>query len=100
MRPPTPTFWLLGGEADWRTGRTTGVGVGPSGIRLGATTPGPLDPTSPDGSLGGLVLPCRMALDDQGTLYLLGLEEPWIKRFDPAGPSFVPLPATGGRGRE
>jgi phage tail-like protein len=100
MRPPTPTFWLLGGEADWRTGRSTGVGVGPSGIRLGAAASGPLDPSAPDGSLGGLVLPCRMALDDQGTLYLLGLEEPWIKRFDPAGPGFVPLPATGGRGRE
>jgi phage tail-like protein len=71
-----------------------------SGIRLAADPTGPLALTAQDGSLGGLILPRGMAIDEKGTLYLLGLDDPWIKRFDPPTRRFVQLPTVGGHGRE
>lgn len=102
MRPKGPTFWLLDGRTGWRTAHAEGVSVGVvSGIRLAADPAGPLALTSADGSLGGLTLPRGMALDDQGTLHLLGLNAPWwVKRFDPAPRRFVSLPEVGGSGRD
>jgi phage tail-like protein len=104
MRPQGPTFWLLNGHTGWgryTAHRDAGVSVGDtSGIRLAANPTGPLSLTSDVGDLGGLSLPRRLALDDEGTLYILGEDEPWIKRFDPATREFMLLPAVGGSGSE
>ncbi|MCG8353890.1 MAG: phage tail protein [Chloroflexales bacterium] len=101
MRPSEPTSWLLNGHIGWRTATADRVSVGAdAGIRLAADPAGPLALASADGSLGGLTLPRGMALDDSGILYLLGLDEPWIKRFDPATHSFVLLPTIGAQGQE
>jgi phage tail-like protein len=99
MQPSEPTSWLLNGQIGWRTAKAKYVTVGEvTGIRLATDPAGPLALSASDGSLGGLSLPRGMAIDDQGLLYLLGLEEPWIKRFDPAVRRFVPLPLVGGAG--
>lgn len=100
MRPNGPTFWLLNGKTGWRTAYAEEVADAASGIRLAADPQGPLALECADGSLGGLVLPRGMAFDNRGILYLLGLKEPWIKRFLPETGKFEPLPATGGHGRE
>src|SRR5258708_29104691 len=105
MRETGPTFWLLDSQyfADPRnTLNRHGVSVGSAGIRLEAD-PDPSSPLgliSPDGSLGGIVLPKRMALDGEGTVYLLGQRSPWIKRFDAAAGSFVVIAGVGGEGTE
>jgi phage tail-like protein len=105
MRPQGPTFWLLDGRTGWRTatdeGRqpTQGVSIG-AVLRLSADVNGPLALTAADGSLGGLILPRGMALDAEGLLYLLGLQDPWIKRFEPMRQRFELLPTVGGEGKE
>jgi hypothetical protein len=68
-------------------------------ISLAAAPNGPLTLGEAENGLGGLTLPQRMALDREGTLYLLGPDMPWIKRFDAATRSFLPL-AVGGFGSE
>jgi phage tail-like protein len=55
---------------------------------------------SPDGSLGGLILPKGMAIDPEGIVYLLGQDSPWIKRFDAANKNFAVIPGIGGTGTE
>ena len=68
MKPTGPTFWLLDGRNEWGAGLdrhgpvSRGVVAGPSGLSLAADPRGPLGLTWPDGSLGGLVLPRRLAL--------------------------------------
>jgi phage tail-like protein len=105
MREKGPTFWLLDSQyfaGEKNTLSRQGVSAGSAGIKLQAD-PAPESPlalASPDGSLGGLVLPKGMALDREGTIYLLGRSSPWIKRFDPISKTFVLLPATGGYGAE
>jgi phage tail-like protein len=101
MRPQGPTFWLLDGRTGWRTAHGEQVSVGiASGLRLAADPGGPLGLTADDGSLGGLTLPQGMALDEEGTLYLLGQREPWVKRYEPERRGFVLLPTVGGLGSE
>ncbi len=101
MRPTGPTLWLLDGRTGWHTAHTEGVSVGEQlGIRLAGNPAGPLALTAADGSLGGLTLPRGMTLDSKGTLYLLGLDEAWIKRFHPSTRRFLRLPAVGSRGGE
>ena len=96
MRPQGQTFFLLDGRTGWRTATAAGVSVGDrAGLRLAADPAGPLALTSADGSLGGIVLPLGMALDAEGTLYLLGQTKPGIRRFDAARREFVPLPSIG-----
>lgn len=105
MREMGPTFWLLDSQyfADPKnTLSRDGVSVGVAGIRL-ESDPDPSSPlglTSPDGSLGGLVLPKGMALDPEGIVYLLVQKSPWIKRFDAATKNFVLFPGVGGNGVE
>ena len=99
MRAQEPTFWPLGGSPGWPTAAAQRVSAGaPTGLRLVAHPSGPLALSAPDGSLGRLTLPRGMAFDGENTLYLLGLREPWIKRFDPSVRKFTVLPALGGRG--
>ena len=108
MPSQDPTFWLLDHRTGWRTARNESghalameVSIGVV-LRLAANPQGPLALHWRDGSLGGLLLPRGMALDNEGTLYLLGLapRAPWIKRFDPRHRCFVPLPLVGEYGRE
>lgn len=99
MRSEPPTFFPLDGRTGWRTGRADGVSVDDLGaLRLAARPDGPLALDAADGSLGGLALPRGFALGEDGTLYLLGPEIPWVKRFDAASRTFVELPEVGGEG--
>lgn len=121
MRPTDPTFWHLDGPTGWRTLRSRGVAEGREGLQLEADPAGPLALDAPDGSLGGLVLPRRMAVDEQGVVFLLSLPRGTVLRYLPAGrtreaeldcrpgpgPStetapgrFCPLPTVGGHGCE
>ena len=101
MRPQSKTSWLLEGRLDWRTGHREGVSVGAE-IRLAASSDprGPLGLLSGDGSVGGLVLPRGIAVDERGVVYLLGPDEPWLKRIDPAIGIFKQLEWTGGEGTD
>ncbi|HYH84232.1 MAG TPA: hypothetical protein VEX60_02050 [Pyrinomonadaceae bacterium] len=96
MRPKGPKSFLLDGRTGWRTASSDGVSVSArGGLRLDADPAGPLALTSQDDSLGGLVLPARVALDDEGTFYILGRELAGVRRFDPEWREFVALAAVG-----
>jgi phage tail-like protein len=98
VRPSGPKFWLLDGRAGWRTGGAEHVDVSDeAGLRLAPNRDGPLGLATPGGSLGALRLPRRIALGN-GDLYLLDVDAPAVKRFDPRTRGFVALPAIGGRG--
>ncbi len=98
---PAPTYFLLDGRAGWRTAGTDGASVDPGGLlRLAANPSGPLGLAEEHGSLGGLVLPRWLASDGSYRIYLLSAEKPRIRRFDPTGRRFSPLPAVGGEGSE
>jgi phage tail-like protein len=94
-----PTFRLLDGQLGWQLADSAGRPAGhePT-IRLGAAKDGPLSLNSPDGSVGGLLLPAGMAIDAGGLVYLLGPSQPRIQRFDPQTRRFATLPALGGGG--
>jgi phage tail-like protein len=99
------TFLLLDGRTGWRTGAgqgsQEGIATSQTGLQLAASLTGPLSFAWPDGSLGGLVLPRGMALDDQGRLYLLQERAPWrILRFDAESEAFLPLAGVGGPGHD
>lgn len=101
MRPEGPTFWLLKASLGWRTAHVDGVAVGEgSDIRLAADPVGPLSLNSSDGSLGGLVLPQGMALDDSDRLYLLNHSNARVRRFDALAKKFHDLPGVGGEGSD
>ncbi|MCP4654020.1 MAG: hypothetical protein GY856_01240 [bacterium] len=105
MRPKGPTFWLLDAVTGWREGVTSQVFQRPgeprrrwtirqcpsSGLRLRVDPEGPLALDSADGSLGRLTLPRGVAVGECGIVYLLGLGDASLKRFDPATCSFVKL---------
>jgi len=95
-----PKFWRIGSPNGWRV-RTAATSVAVSdrdGIRLAADPAGPLALGSPDGSLGGLVLPKGMTIDERGRVYLLDPRRARIKRFDAESSAFVDLPSLGGDG--
>src|SRR5271157_3112881 len=102
MNPQGQTSWLLNGRNLWFPSatpgaptftQTRGVSLGrTTGIRLDADPSGPLSLLAPDDSLGGLVLPRRMAIDGSGLVYLL-TEGPSrsgavVLRFDPETQGF------------
>ena len=105
----SPTFRPLNGRLCWPTGRRTRISVSRAGLQLEADPRGPLSIAWIDGSLGGLTLPRGFALDPDGTLYLLDpparsdsdVSRPHrrpaqrVRRYDPYGQRFVPLPALG-----
>ena len=96
MRPVGPTFFLLGGSTkNWRTAAASNISVGDETLTLTGLQDGPDSLISKDGSLGRVVLPIGMAVDRQGTLYLLGQREPGVKRFDAHTCSFVRLEGIG-----
>jgi phage tail-like protein len=69
-------------------------------IRLAAVPGGPKSFGSDDGSLGGLLPPKGMAVDEAGRLCLLDRQALQVKRFDPRLRRFAALPALGGEGGE
>ncbi len=91
---------LINGLNGWCTAYTDDAGDSLSGIRLAADPDGSLVLTSADKSLGGLVLPQGMTIDEQGLVYLLLHDEAKIKRFNPDIRSFEELPGIGGVGNE
>ena len=97
MRAQGPTFWLLNGRLDWRTGDADNIAVG-TVLRLAIDPAGPLAFTAADGSLGGLRLPQGMAFDASQLLYLLDPAMSAIKRFAPGARRFEALPSIGGSG--
>jgi phage tail-like protein len=98
MRTTAPTFVVLDGRPRWEHASADRVSQAPSGIRLIADPRGSLALSADDGSLGGLTLPRGMALDSEGTLYLLDFDALVIRRFDPATHAFKRLPTVGGFG--
>lgn len=93
MRPRGPTFWLLDGRTGWRTADADGVVVDArEGLRLAADPAGTRSPASPDGSLGGLVLPPVVAVDGAGQVFLLAGSPRVLRRLDRATRTFVPWP--------
>jgi len=106
VRPAGPTFWLLDARTGWRTIGSTGDTPPPAddggiafdavhGLRLQADPHGPRALTSPDGSLGRLVLPDFVAADGAARLFTLAPNPPYLRRFDADSGMFLPLPASG-----
>jgi phage tail-like protein len=96
-RPEEPTAVLLGGRHGWPTVRRANVAVGArSGIRLAADPAGPLDPSSPDESLGGLTLPRWLTVAPDGAVILL--DGAVLLAFDHEEDWFEVVPGIGGRG--
>jgi phage tail-like protein len=97
-------FYPLGGESGWPTAQIAGVAAGRSGLRLEALPGGALSLASKDGSLGGLALPQGMALDPNGTLYLLDSQRQRVRRFEAQAEAeksgFVDLGWIGGKGED
>ncbi len=92
MRPTPPTFFLLDGPTGWRQHDSRQVVAGEAGLRLGVAAGGPLALGCTDGSLGGLVLPRGVAVGPCGIVWLLGLEELWLRRYEAARGAFADLP--------
>lgn len=100
MRPKGPTFWLLDEATGWRTAFADGVVEDErAGLRLEADPDGPRSLHSPDGSLGGLVLPSYLAVDGDDRLFLLTDGAPHLRLLDAETGRFEPLAATGAAGR-
>ena len=95
--PPTKDFWLLGLRAGWHAATISGVRSADT-LRL-QTLPGTPKPlTDADGTLGGLVLPAGIAVDDEDRVYIVDAGTGLIKRFDPCTAQFETLPCVGGVG--
>ncbi|MCI0584209.1 MAG: phage tail protein [Chloroflexi bacterium] len=96
--------WLLDARTGWRTDRpATGPGAGVAigeELSLAAVAGGPLSLASPDGSLGGLVLPRGVAIDGSRRVYLLSAVSPMIRRFDAETGGFEILATVGGEGTD
>ncbi len=94
---PTKDFWLLGLRAGWHAATTSGVRTADT-LRL-QTLPGTPKPlTDAEGTLGGLVLPAGIAVDDEDRVYVVDAGTGLIKRFDPCTAQFETLPCVGGVG--
>src|SRR5512133_804120 len=99
-----PPFYLLNGRLGWKPLDTqvTGLSLGvESGIRLDADPKGPLALNDRGGSLGGVVLPRRVAVDSEGLVYLLQRHAPYhIRRYNPERGRFDVIPSIGGAGSD
>lgn len=97
MTNATPSFWLLNSRLGWQTHSHPNIAIlSRDGLRLDSArangkATGPLSLAWLDDSLGGVTMPKGMAFDDDGQLYLVGLDEPCIKRYEPTARAFVSL---------
>jgi phage tail-like protein len=82
----------LGGSSDWSTAAASAsVTVTADGIALRALPEGPMGLGAPDGTLGGLVLPSWLAVDDRGAAYRIDTDGA-VSHLDCLSKTFVRLP--------
>lgn len=101
------TSWLLGGGYPWYSGSPAAErpGSAPSaivandqnGLSLAALPGGPLGLASPDGSLGKLILPRGVAVDDE-SVFILSQDGTLVYRYDPLHVTLVALAHIGADG--
>lgn len=88
--------WHLGGPRyAWPTAAASSLTVG-DGLTLAPSPNGPRSLRSPDGTLGGLVLPPTLAVD-AGVVWLLDREAGELRRFDPLTGRFASVAGWGVR---
>uniref|UniRef100_UPI0035CA0B24 phage tail protein n=1 Tax=uncultured Sphingomonas sp. TaxID=158754 RepID=UPI0035CA0B24 len=100
-RPPhDPLSLRLGGDGGWPAA-LIGSDTDSDGCALILpSAPGAARLLSEaSGSLGGLVPPRNVAVDDAGFVWLLGARSGKLKRFDPCSCAFVTMPCTAGIGK-
>lgn len=101
-RPPHDPTWLrLGSNAGWpAAAKAGGVEINPATCALVlAPLPGIARSLAErSGSLGGLVAPRNVAVDDEGAIWLLDSASGQLKRFDQCCCEFVSVPCTAGKG--
>ena len=96
----TARYWLLDRRAGWRAAVLQSLEESPcdDGLRL-AALPGNGRPLiDPGGTLGGLVAPIGVAVDERGHIYLVDRDDDRVKRYDPCCGGFEALPCVGGEG--
>lgn len=102
MRPPHDPLWMrLGGSSCWPDAvASSDVEVEPGGcaLRLSPHPGAERLLAEPSGSFGGLVPPANIALDDAGSVWLLGKKLGLLRHFDPCACAFVTVPCTAGDG--
>ena len=99
-RPPhDPLAMRLGGDGGWPAA-LMGSDADSDGCALMLpAAPGAARTLSEaSGSLGGLVPPRNVAIDDEGAVWLLGSMSGKLKRFDLCTCAFVTVPCTAGMG--
>ncbi len=99
-RPPhDPLALRLGGDNGWPSA-LMGSDADSDGCALMLpAAPGTARSLSESsGSLGGLVPPRNVAIDDDGSIWLLGTRSGKLKRFDRCACAFVTVPCTAGAG--
>ncbi|MBV7266239.1 phage tail protein [Erythrobacter ani] len=104
-RPPHDPLWVrLNGKLGWRLLESGAVGLPPfaedaaSGDLTLPLEPGLARVTGEaSGSLGGLIVPGNVALDGNGTLWLLDRERARLRQFDPCACSFRDIACGGVR---
>lgn len=90
-RPPhDPTLTLLGGSLGWRVLDAQNVAITDE-LALAQLPGATRSLTEPSGTLGGLVPPSNMAINSACEIWLAS-SDGHIKRFDPCGCNFDPIP--------
>jgi phage tail-like protein len=98
-RRPREPFLLLDGLTGWQLASADSLAVG-AAVEL-ARAPGAGRPlVDPAGTFGGFALPTGVAVDADGTVYVLDAADLALRRFDPCTSSFETLPCFGGEGSE
>ncbi len=92
--------WLLNRRAGWRAALLESLEESPcdDGLRLCALPGNGRPLVDPAGTLGGLVAPTGVAVDEHGHIYLIDRDDDRIKRYDPCCGAFERLPCVGGEG--
>lgn len=96
----TARHWLLDRRAGWRAALLDSLEESPcdDGLRLVALPGNGRPLVDPAGTLGGLVAPTSVAVDEGGVVYLVDRDDDRVKRYDPCCAAFETLPCVGGHG--
>ena len=87
------SWWFGRGSLDWPTAADSMVTQGDA-LALRPTADGPLSMGSANGTLGELVLPSTLAVDD-GLIWLIDRRHGHLRRFDPIGGRFILIAGYG-----